>query len=79
ESRFFCRRDKRLCRACPLIRTAGAVMGRKQRCGPTSGLSAGGIATDPTSDRDRYRRRRPQAGSVLRIERGRPERAVATH
>ncbi len=27
---FFCRRDKRLCRACPLIRTAGAVMGRKQ-------------------------------------------------
>nr|CAI0334024.1 hypothetical protein SHINE37_100127 [Rhizobiaceae bacterium] len=74
---FICRRDKRLCRACPLIRTTGAVMGRKQRCGPASGLSAGGVATDWTSDRYRHRRRRPQAGSVLRIERVRPGRAVA--
>lgn len=52
-------------------------MGRKQKCGPATGLSAGGIATDWTSDRHRDRRRRLKAGSVLRIERGRPERAVA--
>ncbi len=60
------------CRACPLIRTPGDVRGETNDAARMRASVPDAQQPTRTSDRHRYRRRRPQAGSVL------PHRARST-